>query len=152
MSDCCASKKPVGITPKKHTCPVNNKWYSEVAYTTIVHHIKTPWLAPKRQPYYFCSDPDCPVVYFGLDNSIINKDRVRTAVGIKDTSAQALVCYCFGVTRQEAADPSIKSYVQEQTKQSNCSCAIFNPSGKCCLKDFPKPQNLTVKTKTTNSG
>ena len=31
-----------------------------------------------------------------------------------------------------------KEFVMAQTKAQNCACEIRNPSGKCCLVDFPK--------------
>lgn len=140
MSDCCSSNKENLETPKRHTCPKSNKKYGEVSYKTILHHVKEPWkLKLKEQTYYFCGDPNCDVVYFGLDNSMIQKDQLRTQVGIKETSEDALICYCFGVSKLEAKkNEQVKAFVIEQTKHSLCSCTTYNPSGKCCLKDFPK--------------
>jgi len=87
---------------------------------------------------FFCRDPDCEVVYFGEDNSVILKTELRTEVGIKDKSEQAMICYCFGVTHAAASrSPHIKAFVIEQTRNQLCACEIRNPSGKCCLKDFP---------------
>jgi len=137
MSDCCSKQNQKA---KRHICPENNKEYGEVAFKTLLHHVKEPWnLALKNQTYYFCSAPDCDVVYFGSDNSTIHKDQLRTKVGIKENSDDALICYCFGVSKAEAQDnEQAKVFVIEQTKNSLCSCTTHNPSGKCCLKDFPK--------------
>jgi len=86
---------------------VNGKEYKEVSEKTILHHIKEPWhWKGKDQRYYFCDDPDCNVVYFGQDDSVIEKSDVRTRVGIKEKSGDALVCYCFGVTIDGAATQS----------------------------------------------
>ncbi len=50
-----------------------------------------------------------------------------------------MLCYCFGITKQDYKnDPSLRNYVIEQTRLGNCSCSTENPSGQCCLKDFPK--------------
>lgn len=69
-----------------------------------MHHIKEPWnWEEKKQSYYFCDDPECEVVYFGHDDSIIERPAVRTQVGIKDKSDDAQVCYCFGVSVKDAA-------------------------------------------------
>ena len=79
------------------------------------------------------------VVYFGQDDSVINIESVRTKVGLKEQSADGLVCYCYGVTKAEAAgDTSIRDFVIEETKQRQCACETRNPSGRCCLADFPK--------------
>jgi hypothetical protein len=107
---------------------------------TIKHHIQEPWKWEKReQGYYFCSDPECSVVYFGDDDTVIDKSALRTPVGIKEQSGGALVCYCFGVTMNEAGrNPDAKAFVVQETKMQTCACEIRNPSGRCCLKDFPK--------------
>lgn len=138
MIDCCNTSQPKH--PDKHICPVNRKSYSEVAIGTVFHHIKQPWTYQLRnQAYYFCDDPECDVVYFGLDNTTIKTDSLRTKVGIKDQDNDSLICYCFGVNRQQSNNnPEAKAFVIEQTKNHRCSCDTSNPSGRCCLKDFPK--------------
>ena len=89
--------------------------------------------------YFFCSDPGCDVVYFGDNDSIITKAQLRTTVGVKETSNDAPACYCFGVSKADAInDPTIREYVMSQTKHAQCSCDVSNPSGRCCLKDFPR--------------
>ncbi len=144
MSNCCSKSNQNQQKLKRHRCPENDKEYGEVPYKTLLHHVKEPWnLALKEQAYYFCSAPDCNVVYFGSDNSTIHKDQLRAKVGIKETSDDALICYCFDVSRATArmdalSENKAKTFVIEQTKKSLCSCATHNPSGKCCLKDFPK--------------
>lgn len=140
MSDCCSTSFSTPSFPKKHSCPGNGKEYGQVSVRTIKHHIQAPWSwALKDQGYYFCSDPNCDVVYFGQDNSIITKSSVRTEVGVKERSENSLVCYCYGVTRAEAEDnPRVRDFVVEETKRKNCACESRNPSGKCCLADFPR--------------
>ena len=139
MSDCCNSEGKAATTPRKFVCPENHLEYAEVSLKTILHHIKLPWLRNlKQQPYYFCHDPGCNVVYFGLDGTTITLAEVRTSIGIKDKNPESLVCYCFGVTKNDAEQhPEIKTYVTQQTRDKMCSCETSNPSGRCCLKDFP---------------
>lgn len=140
MSNCCATEKETTQPPKRYACPNNGKQYPEVPYATVLHHVREPWKkVPKQQTYYYCDDPDCDVVYFGLDNSTILKHQLRTKVGIKETSDDALICYCFDVSKAHArTDNHAKAFVIAQTKGSTCDCATRNPSGRCCLKDFPK--------------
>jgi len=138
MSDCCSTScetKP----HRKHRCPVNGGEYSEVLTKTILHHIKMPWAwAEKKQRYYFCEDPNCDVVYFGEDDTVITKSEVRTPIGIKEISEDAPLCYCFGISKADfSSNPSLKDYVIQKTKNDLCSCEASNPSGRCCLKDFP---------------
>jgi hypothetical protein len=138
MSDCCSTK--VKQSPKKLGCPVNGTACQEVKRQTIIHQIKNPWSwTGSMQAYYFCSDPACKVAYFGEDGSTIPADALRQKIGIKDQSHGALLCYCFNVTKQDyLSDASVKDFVIEQTKNGNCACETRNPSGRCCLKDFPR--------------
>lgn len=140
MTTFCVSKTSDHNPPKKLRCPVNGKEYSSVGYKTILHHLSEPWgRALKEQGYYFCTDTDCEVVYFGLDNTVISKSELRTNVGVKEKDPERMVCYCFGVSYAVAGNDSVAvDFVKEKTKQSLCSCETSNPSGRCCLKDFPK--------------
>ena len=139
MSNCCSSEKNGKKSPRKLLCPINQKNYISVELRTVLHHIKNSWGADlKEQGYYFCDDKDCDVVYFGEDNSIIKKSELRTIISAKENNDDALVCHCFGVSQKEAMKNSaIKDFVIQQTKIGNCSCETSNPSGRCCLKDFP---------------
>ncbi|MDR9436531.1 MAG: hypothetical protein RI563_06600 [Thiohalophilus sp.] len=123
---------------RRYVCPRNGKRYSAVSTTTLLHHLQHPWLWDlSERRYYFCSDPDCPVIYFADDDSVIEQAELRTPVGLKDPSDEALICHCFGVTRAQASDPSVKVFVQQQTREGTCACQIRNPAGRCCLTDFP---------------
>ncbi|WP_369176740.1 putative iron-sulfur cluster-binding metallochaperone [Candidatus Thiodubiliella endoseptemdiera] len=137
MTNCCPSSNKPQAHPKKYKCPVNGKSYSGVSSTTIIHHINEPWnWNNKQQGYYFCNDPECEVVYFGEDDSTINKSSLRTEVGIKETNPNALICYCFGVSKIESSSQAIKDFVIKNTQEKICACTTRNPSGRCCLKDF----------------
>lgn len=140
MSDCCSNSCETGKHHNTYRCPVNGKEYKEVSVKTIMHHIKEPWhWKDKSQSYYFCDDPDCQVVYFGQDDSVFEISDVRIPVAIKEKSSDSFVCYCFGVTINDAVThPETKSFVVEKTKGHMCECEVRNPSGSCCLKDFPK--------------
>ena len=145
MKKCCTEKENPAAErskhyPRSHCCPVNGKSYVSVKRKTLLHHISQPWLSSlPEQGYYFCTDPDCDVVYFGEDNMVVHTDELRTAVGQKSHDKHAAICYCFGITKALAhLDKTIINFVSEQTKLSNCSCETSNPSGRCCLKDFPE--------------
>jgi hypothetical protein len=107
---------------------------------TILHHLKSPWTqALGDQKYYFCESAGCEAVYFGEDDSIIGISETRGEIGQKRTDPNRLLCYCFGVTQGDAeADPAAREFVVQQTKEGACACDSRNPSGRCCLKDFPK--------------
>lgn len=140
MGDCCSSNSCSSTKPRKAVCPSNGKTYSSVSEATILHHVKEPWIYDlKPQGYYFCDDPDCDVVYFGEDETTILKQSLRTVIGVKETSPEALICFCYGVSRINAeTNSAIKEFVIKQTKTGSCACDTRNPSGKCCLKDFPE--------------
>ena len=145
MSDCCntqeiATDETHASHVKSHACPANGKKYASVHRKTLLHHILHPWSrAITEQQYYFCTDPDCEVVYYGQDNSVIRTDELRTTVWQKSKDQRDDICYCFGVTGALALqDDNIKKFVTRQTQDSLCSCETSNPSGRCCLKDFPR--------------
>jgi hypothetical protein len=139
MSDCCTSTQCQTSHPKKLACPVSGTACAEVPIRTIAHHLSEPWRwQATAGRYFFCDDPGCEVVYFGDDGSRILKSQLRTEVGIKEAGGDAQACYCFGISRAEAlADPGLRDYVVAQTKLGACACDVRNPSGRCCLKDFP---------------
>jgi len=148
MSECCSAEPDSNAScstksehkPKhnKLHCPVCGQVSLTVPVKTILHHIKQPWLHRLTdQTYYYCSTPDCEVVYFAQDRMMIHKSEIRRLIGIKEQNKDALICFCFGVSRTQAAsDISIKEFVIQQTKRAMCSCDTANPSGRCCLKDF----------------
>lgn len=144
---CCSSssnKSSPNDSAKRHNCPKSGTQCLQVPYFTVLQHIKKPWSIKfeklNEKTYYFCTDPDCEVVYFSEDNSIINKSELRTLVGIKELkNDDAMACYCFDITFVEARnDNKLKQFVVDKTKNNFCSCESQNPSGRCCLKDFPR--------------
>ena len=138
MTNCCIPSDSSPAHPKHSICPVNGKEYAFVSPITILHHIKEPWKwSPSNQGYYFCDDAQCEVVYFAQDNSSITQSSLRTQVGIKEQTISSLICYCFGITKSAAANKNIKNFVIKSTKEKACACSTRNPSGRCCLKDFP---------------
>jgi hypothetical protein len=140
MTTYCSSSCCGDVHPKKHHCPVNGHEYSDVVARTIAHHLKNAWdWKPTANRYFFCDDPSCDVVYFGDDGSTILKTELRTSLGVKESSEDALLCYCFGVSKKDfQSAPANRDFVVAQTKAGLCSCETSNPSGRCCLKNFPK--------------
>lgn len=139
MSDCCSSTKET-TRPERQKCPVCGKECSGVSLRTILHHIQRPWTwSTDDQQYFFCDAPNCAVVYFSERGTVFTKGQLRTPVGIKERSEDAPICYCFGISRGDLSlNPELKDYVVHQTKLGRCSCETSNPSGRCCLGDFPK--------------
>jgi Zinc binding domain len=150
VTDAAASENITSVKEKRGLSPIVKEKrglspiiVSPIIGRTISHHIKHSWQwEGKGRRYFFCDDPDCDVVYFGEDDSVILKSQLRTKVGAKELSDDAMLCYCFGVTQADALnDSSIKDFVVTQTKLGLCSCDTRNPSGRCCLKSFPRKHN-----------
>ena len=143
MADCCKNTEEL-LHSKKRNCPNCGAACAEVAVRTIVHHISKAWKWKSiSQNYYFCDGRDCEVVYFGADDSVILQPQLRTTVGMKSSSELSLLCYCFGVSRADVASgDAIRDFVVAQTKLGLCSCETSNPSGRCCLQDFPRNRDI----------
>ena len=140
MSNCCGSTCESKPKTLKHECPGCHQVALNVSTRTMLQHIKNVWrhdLCDKQN--YFCRSNDCEIIYFTEDGEKLKKPDVRTRIGIKEEDDSALICYCFGVSKAVAAtDKKAKEFVVTQTKGSTCACETANPSGRCCLKDFPK--------------
>jgi hypothetical protein len=135
----CCSIVETSKFKKKQFCPLCGVHSMFVSFKTLLHHLKSPFNQELsgEGAYYFCSSKTCDVVYFGLEDVIYKKADLRGAVGQKMTEPSRRICYCFDVT-YEGASKEIKEFVTAQTKAKNCACEIRNPSGRCCLGDFPK--------------
>ena len=117
-----------------------------VARKTLLHQLKHSELMTLHgASFHFCAKIDCDVVYFGEGGATYTQDQVRQKVGRKSTDRQRTICYCFDVSEsgvreelEKTGKSKSKTFVMEQVKLKNCACEIRNPSGQCCLKDFPK--------------
>jgi copper chaperone CopZ len=94
----------------------------------------------------FCDSPECDVVYFGEENGVtFTKDQLKVAVGVKETSGERPLCYCFGhsVTtitselRLKGQSDALAD-IRQKMKDPGCSCEVTNPSGSCCLGTVAK--------------
>ncbi len=54
-----------------------------------------------------------------------------------------MVCYCFGVTREQIADELMRtgacklpSQIYEAIRDGRCDCERLNPAGRCCLGEL----------------
>ena len=146
MNNCCDDIAPLK-GDKKLQCPECNEVQNLVSYQTLIHHLKNPNKLSLKEDsaYYFCKNPNCSTVYFGGDDLKFSRDDVRWLVGQKSTDDHRQICYCFNVTYDQIVDEfsakgrsETKEFVMAQTKAKNCACEVRNPSGRCCLVDFPK--------------
>jgi hypothetical protein len=143
--ECCDHTDGKDKIPQTAPCPINGKSYGRVSPRTVLHQVRKPWARQLGdQAYYFCSDPDCDVVYFARDDTLIKRHELRQAVGQKSTAADRPLCYCFDISLQDLLPATggdhgdCRAFVIRQTQGGNCDCEVRNPSGRCCLKEFPK--------------
>ena len=120
MAECCSSQCEDKPKTGKLDCPACGQKCLNVRVKTMLHHIKKPWMHMLTdQQYYYCGAPSCDVVYFSESTKIITKSDIRTRIGVKEQSDDALICFCFGVSKKEAtSNTNVKDFVIQQTKAS----------------------------------
>lgn len=147
---CCSSddgcEPPKASATGSDTCPRCGAVGRPVADETIVAILKPGHadglLAVDR---CFCKSGDCPVLYFGADGRLVEKDAAKVRVGVKESDDPVPLCYCFGhdradVRRQlaQSGDSDIPARIAAEVKAGRCSCEVKNPSGTCCLGEVNK--------------
>jgi len=92
--------------------------------------------------WFFCSLPDCEVVYFTHDGQTLEKNALKVRVGLKERAAPRPVCYCFGHTVESIREEiemtgrsTVVASIRKQVEAGECSCEVLNPKGTCCLGD-----------------
>lgn len=96
--------------------------------------------------YRFCSDPNCPVVYFtGSGRRAFETSDLRVRVGLKEKVDPIPLCYCFDFEEADAREEisqtgtsTIPQRIAALIKQKMCACPARNPSGACCLGEVNK--------------
>ncbi len=96
--------------------------------------------------YHFCDAPDCEVVYFS-DNSQFRVADLSVSVYQKQQVQNALVCYCFGHTRDDLEQhPQLEESIRAHTRANRCGCEVRNPQGGCCLGNVKTILNQAAKS------
>lgn len=140
--DCCSS---TATPPGKVSCPACGQPGEAVSTTTLLHQLTTPWQQPPGdEACYFCNHPDCTVVYFSSNGTRFGREALRQPPGQKSSSVERTLCYCFDIRFSDLTDPATarqcRDFVIQQTRNKVCACEQRNPSGRCCLRDFPKEE------------
>lgn len=125
-------------------CPVSNTVGHKVKQVTLGNHLRLEhWAMAWEEGFYFCSDANCPVVYYNNARSrYFTPDEIRSRVGIKAGDPPVPVCYCMNVTEAQILEEiqvkrccdsleDIKQYTKARTGKL---CHVTNPAGKCCGK------------------
>lgn len=135
---CCSTN--TDKSPTRIACPECASQCRRVEHSTVRHWLIQPWRRTlESSDFYFCANPDCHQVYVSADGPCFSLEQLRGPVGQKQRNPERTLCYCYGVTAAESADPDVRAFVEQQTANGDCACSSRNPSGRCCLSDFPKP-------------
>lgn len=130
-------------TPRHLPCPGCGAPGAAVSPTTLQHQLRQPWRqSPGDQNFFFCEQSGCDVVYFSADGAAYHASALRQPVGQKSTQHDRTLCYCFDIRHSDLADAETtrkcRDYVINETREQRCACEQRNPSGRCCLRDFPE--------------
>ncbi len=94
--------------------------------------------------YKFCHIADCDVVYYG-NGQTFTKSQLKVPVGVKETTGERPLCYCFGHSVASIKDElQTKGHsdaledIRQKMEKPGCRCETENPSGLCCLGSVTK--------------
>ena len=96
--------------------------------------------------YRFCDSPNCDVVYFAEESDVtFTTTGLRVRVGVKETTGERPMCYCFGHSIASIKDElhtkgrsDALEDIRAKMKHPGCHCETENPSGACCLGSVAK--------------
>jgi len=138
----CCTPQPKG----KEACPHCQEKAKGVLGKTLAH-LLTDTAKEKLESldgFYYCKTPQCEVVYFRGDTVLTQAD-MTVSVGLKESAVPAMVCYCFGWTKEKIkaeltakGETTALADIKAKMEDPGCSCEILNPSGGCCLGDVGK--------------
>lgn len=132
----------VRAAAKQIPCPTNHQAGRAIDSLALKAQLAVPLTKMSATNYRFCSDPDCPTVYYGTDTSqLFNEADLRERVYQKHPDEDdVFVCYCFrhttGSIRAELLATGTSTVIDSITagiQAEKCACDIRNPQGSCCL-------------------
>ncbi len=94
----------------------------------------------------FCDSTGCDVVYFSEEgDTTFNKSQLKVSFGVKETTGDRPLCYCFGHSvgsikdelRTKGSSVALVD-IRQKMKDPGCRCETENPSGSCCLGSVTK--------------
>lgn len=130
------------VDPQQGLCPISKTRGKRVGTATLKCLISTSLKAVQPTQYYFCREPDCPIVYFSADGAqVFTTSEIRERVYQKEpNSDDVLVCYCFQYTLDDIRDSATRAEtnpivdaINQGIQLGQCACDWRNPQGDCCL-------------------
>ena len=111
-------------------CPINGRPGKAVKLITL-KALLIPEALTKLAPgdtYHFCSDPACPVVYYGASGNY-RVEELKVPVFQKDSGSGVPVCYCFAYSRRDVehtahseAVEHIPQMIRGHIQAGRCGC------------------------------
>ena len=96
---------------------------------------------PGDTGWRYCDSSNCDIVYYSEeDGSTFTKSQLKVPVGVKETTGERPLCYCFGHSvasikdelRTNGKSDALED-IRTKMKDPGCHCETSNPSGSCCL-------------------
>ncbi len=124
-------------------CPECKKEGLSVEKMTVANHAEESCWPLGDEPYSFCDNPECEVIYFTSSGMrVLKKEDVKTRVTFKEKTSPRPLCYCKQVTEEavvEAIENGAKTF--EEVKKATGiggggQCKITNPAGRCCSRNY----------------
>ena len=127
-------------------CPAAGKRGKPVPLVTLRSLVLPEHAAVvEGREWFFCSLPDCEVVYFTHNGQTLEKNALKVRVGLKESEAPRLVCYCFGHAIESIREEiektgrsTVVASIRKKVEAGECSCEVLNPKGTCCVGDVNK--------------
>ena len=133
------------MTTKLESCPECDAKGKDVKPVTLRSLLNDEFVGDVSDiDYKFCSSVNCNVVYYSNDKTF-KKNQLKVPVGVKETSGERPLCYCFGHSittikselESKGCSDSLEN-IRQKMKEPGCRCETENPSGSCCLGSVAK--------------
>lgn len=129
-------------------CPRCGSAGNPVGPQTLGARLKPDVRRVLAESAYFCPAPQCDVVYYDDFDGIVRRAAVPGPIPIKD--ADAPLCACFGLTREEIEQDIEEGGVARtraavlRAQSAEARCATLAPNGRSCV---PEVQGYFLKCK-----
>ena len=134
-------------------CPACKQTGKHIDTATVKSQITVSLHRVSNSQYYFCTQPDCDVVYYDEDGAVFVISEVREQIYQKQPdNDDVLMCYCFyhtlGAVKmdiQQHQGQRIVDDINNGIKTGKCACDWRNPQGSCCLGNVRKLMKVLLQ-------